>query len=229
MAEVAMNRAWLMVPAALILGGGIATAEPKDRPTLSVLTFTAGGGLLSPPETAELADDLASRLVETGRFRVLPREWLAGEPAASSDLTALREAARHAGVRYLVSASVTNLNERPSPAPRALGAARAILALRAPRGRAPIPCGSPRARPSLALVEARVIDAGTGAVVRTSVLRVRLGMSPAAAGCGGGAVAPIASLIASRSRPELDGLKSANQNIASSLVLPGDQRHSVTQ
>ena len=226
-----MNRAWLMVSAALILGGGVATAEPEDRPTLSVLTFTAGRALLSPSETAELADDLASRLVETGRFRVLPREWLAPEPAASSSLTALREAARHAGVRYLVSASVTNLNDRPSPAPRALGAARAILTLRAPRGRAPIPCAPPRARPSLTLVETRVIDAETGAVVRTSVLRVRLGVSPSAAipGCGGGVVAPVTSLIATRSRPEVDSLKRANQDIASSLALPDDQRHSGTQ
>ena len=226
-----MNRAWLMVPAALIIGAGVATAEPEDRPTLSVLPFTAGRGLLSPAEAAELADDLASRLVETGRFRVLPREWLMPDPAASSELTALREAARHAGVRYLVSAVVTSVNDRPSPAPTAIGAARAILALRAPRPRVLIPCGPARARPSLAMVETSVIDAGTGVVVRTSVLRVRLGVSPTAAiaGCGGGTVPPIASLIASRSRPELDSLKSANQDIASSLVLPDDRRHSATQ
>ena len=225
-----MNRAWLMVPAALILGSSVATAEPEDRPTLSVMTFTAGRGLLSPSETVELADDLASRLVETGRFRVLPREWLTPDPAASSERIILRAAARDAGVRYLVSAAVTSLNDRPSPAPRAIGAARAILALRAPRSRVPMPCGPARARPSFALVETSVIDAWTGAVVRTSVLRVRLGVSPTAAipGCGGGAVAPIASLIASRSRPEVDSLKGANQDIASSLVLPGDQRHSVT-
>ena len=218
-----MKRASLTVSVAVLLGSAVATAEPDDRPTLSVPAFTARQGLLSPPEAAELADDLASRLVETGRFRVLPREWLAPEAAGSSELTALREAARHAGVRYLVAVSVTDLNARPSfPVPRALaGPARAILAVGAAR-RGRVPCGPTRAHPSFALVETRVIDAGTGAAVRTLVLRVRLGMSPTAAipGCGGGAAPPVAALIAARTRPEFDSLKSANQDVASSLVLP---------
>jgi hypothetical protein len=45
----------------LLLGSAVAKAEPDDPPKLSVLAFTARQGLLSPPETAELADDLASR------------------------------------------------------------------------------------------------------------------------------------------------------------------------
>lgn len=45
----------------MLLGSAVAKAEPDDPPRLSVLAFTARQGLLSPPETAELADDLASR------------------------------------------------------------------------------------------------------------------------------------------------------------------------
>jgi hypothetical protein len=211
-----MNRAWLTVTATLLIGGSVVTAT-DGRPTLSVLAFTAGRGLLSPTEGADLADDLASRLVETGRFRVLPREWLA--PEALSEPAALRAAARQAGVRYLVSATVTPLNDRPSPAPIALaGAARAILAARSRR--APLPCSPARARQSFALIETRVIDGDTGAVVRTSVLRVRLSAAVAIPACGGGATAPVAALIGSRSRPELDSLKSANKEIADSLTLP---------
>lgn len=226
-----MKRASLTVAVALLLGSGAAKAEPDDRPTLSVLAFAAGQGLLSPVEAAELADDLAGRLVETGRFRVLPREWLAPAAGGPSALTALRQAARLAGVRYLVAASVTDLSGRPSPqAPRALsGPARAILALGAAR-RGRVPCAATRSQASIALVEVRVIDALTGAVGRTSLLRVRLGIPPPTAipGCGGGAPAPLAAFVAAKARPVLDSLKSANQDVADGLVIPEDPRHSVT-
>ncbi len=219
-----MNRPCLTILAALLMGSPAALGGADERPTLSVLPFTAGREFLSPAETAELADDLASRLVETGRFRLLPREWLAPDRAEAFNLTNRREAARRAGVRYLVSASISGPGAAHSPAPTALSsAARAVLASTSAR-RSP-PCLSVRPRQSFALVEARVIEAETGDIVRTSVIRVRL--APPAAlptGCARGSVVSIAARVVSRSRPTLDSFKSANVDIARHLVLPEQER-----
>jgi hypothetical protein len=217
-----MTRVFLTVAATLAVAGSVATAEADDRPTLSVLPFTASRSALSAQDAAELADDLATRLVETGRFRVLPREWL---PTPAEDVGALaesvsHEAARQTGVGYLLAVSVTGLTAgRPSAPPAILTAGRAMLALGGAR-RPPLRCPPGRPpQPSFVSVQARVINVASGAVVTTSVARVRLGTSLATTalgtGCGGGGAA-----LAAPSRPDVDSLKRANADIASTLALP---------
>ena len=108
-----MRRALLALAAALVVVGSVVSAQEDDRPTLSVAAFAASRSALSLQEAAELADDLAARLVDTGRFRVLPREWLPAPtgPAEASRPAALREAATLAGIAYLVVPS----GSRPAP------------------------------------------------------------------------------------------------------------------
>jgi hypothetical protein len=199
------------------------------------MAFTASRSALSPQNAAELADDLAARLVETSRFRVLPREWLP-TPAhhdASFPPAALREAAVQAGVEYLVFASVTGLAPgHSSPPPAILTAGRAILALSGSR-RAPVRCRPARSvHPSFASVQGRVIDVASGAVVRTSVARARLGTALAAtglnAGCGSVGAAASLALVAAQSQSDVDSLKRANADIASTLNLPARASRSAT-
>ena len=74
-------------------------AERDRRPTLTVICFSG-----VPADTGDaMADVLASQLVETGRYRVMARDWLSATPGnAGSSLAVLRDAAAAAGVEYLV-------------------------------------------------------------------------------------------------------------------------------
>src|SRR5262245_45623269 len=131
---------WLCVP-------GRAHAQTAVQPTVTVAPFA---GVRSDKDANALADELAMRLVETGRFRVLTREWL---PLARRDgrptIDAVRAAAVSAGVQYVVTAETRTsarplgVGLRPLPMPRApmppsgIGpAARQVAMARAARGRA---------------------------------------------------------------------------------------------
>jgi hypothetical protein len=86
--------------AGLVSGGSVnRMAERDPRPTLTVVSFS---GVPSQSGDA-MADELASQLVETGRYRVLTRDWLsASSTGAKPSLAVLRDAAAAAGVEYLV-------------------------------------------------------------------------------------------------------------------------------
>jgi hypothetical protein len=216
-----------MVPAVLVLAAATVRAGQDDRPTLSVVALTATRSSFPADQALELADDLAMRLVDTGRFRVLPAEWLtAADLARRMTPEALRQAADDAGVRYLVSGSITDIMSRTSATPRTiLGAAGAILAQRHV-SRLPVRCALPPPVQQFQSVEVRVVDVASGAVVRTAVARTR----PSAAGLSGGAClgAPgFPGLAAARgpARPDLTSLKLANAEIASTLTLPAPAAH----
>jgi TolB-like protein len=87
-----------------LLGVGAArpVAETDPRPTLAVVSFK---GPDIPPETGDaMADELATQFVETGRYRVLHRNWLmAAAGPGNTSVAALREAAAAANIRYLVT------------------------------------------------------------------------------------------------------------------------------
>ena len=218
-----MPRTCVMATLALILGGAGLRANQDDRPALSVLAFAATRQSFTAEQALELADDLSTRLVDTGRFRVLPTEWLAGAGASPRvPVAAVRRAAREAGVRYLVSASVSDVTSRTAPTPRTiLGTASAILA-RHQTPYFPVRCAPPPRVQQFSTVQVTVVDAHSGAIVRTVVARTRPS-SDALAGptspcLGGGGFAGPAS---TRNRqPSLETLKLANAEIATTLTLP---------
>lgn len=117
-----------------------AQRESDSRPTLAVVSFNG-----VPTETGDaMADELAAQFVETGRYRVMPRTWLtAPTESRHTPLTALREAAAAANIKYLV-----------------MGEAQHGMSL-----------GS-TAR-DLLFLEVRVISVATGDVVRTATGRTQ--------------------------------------------------------
>jgi TolB-like protein len=121
------------------LGSSNAAAQGPVLPTVTVMAFD--GPIPAKTRTA-MADELAARLQDTGRFRVLAREWLRAAPDnAHPSLAAARTAARSAGVQYLV-----------------LGEARVARS------------AGPGSRAVLCL-EVRLVSVATGEVVRTAVGR----------------------------------------------------------
>ena len=123
------------------VGSANAVAERDARPTLTVIAFSG-----VPSDTGDaMADVLASQLVETGRYRVLTRNWLPVKPGASQpSLAALRDAAAEAGVEYLV-----------------LGQGRQARSLG-------------QARPDVLYLDVRVVSVATGEVVRTATGRSQM-------------------------------------------------------
>lgn len=72
---------------------------------------------MPPPHFGEtVADPLASRLVETGAFRVFDRLVLpgGGQPGRSASFEAIRELAQQAGVDYVVLGAVTTFGNEKS-------------------------------------------------------------------------------------------------------------------
>jgi hypothetical protein len=101
------NRREPLIITALVAGMlGIGAAQPMAesdaRPTLAVVSFT-GTGL--PPELGDaMADELTAQFVDTGRYRVMPRDWLmASAGPARASLAQLRESAAAARIGYLVT------------------------------------------------------------------------------------------------------------------------------
>jgi curli biogenesis system outer membrane secretion channel CsgG len=143
-------------------------AQAAIQPAVTVVAFDADQSTgFSLEERQDMADELAVRFVETGRFRVLEREWLPvrKDTPGPLPLTALRAAATSAGVEYLVLGCVRRASAFTTRPP---GPGSALL--RAMAG------GSRFGRPSAPYesflsVSVRVIDVTSGAVVRTSVAR----------------------------------------------------------
>ena len=82
------------------------------RPTMTVADFdTDRTGWMPPPRLGTtLAEMLTDRLVATGRYRMMDREWLLSAQDGHVPFPQLVERAAGAGVDYLVAGSVTRLS-----------------------------------------------------------------------------------------------------------------------
>jgi hypothetical protein len=212
-----MLRALVAIVVSLVIGRAVAAAQDDNRPALSVMPFSASAGLLSADESLDLADDLASRLVETGRFRVLLRGWLPVSPDShgATSPEALRAAARQARLDYLLFGSIAG-SAKPRVAPAPVRSLRTILALTGAR-RPSAPCRPVPPAQAVATITARLVEVASGATVRTFVLRAPLGA--AARGfpgtcSGGGGLAAVATAL---SPTDLERLERSNRDIAGAL------------
>ena len=134
--------------AAVIAGGfvlasaaGLA-ARQAPAPSVAVVGFAVdSASKLSPQATDAMTDKLATDLVESGRFRVLDREWLGPEAVSVQrlPLARLRESANAAGVDYLIVGRVSKFSQRQrygTPGPivlRPFGQPFARYAMASPR------------------------------------------------------------------------------------------------
>ena len=155
---------------ACMFGGWLSFSAPlvaqHTQPSVSVVTFEGSG---APREARDaMADELAARLVDTGHFRVLHREWLPHESDDVPALDVLRAAAQSVKVDYLVLGTIRQSARVPPPqssvmASRGFGPAlgRSIL----------LPLAAPPQRvrqQTTVVVSVRVVDVTTADVVRTA-------------------------------------------------------------
>jgi curli biogenesis system outer membrane secretion channel CsgG len=113
-----MNRAALLLSCSLVAAPALAAAQEivTPRPSVTVATFdTDRTGWMPPPHLGEtLAELLADRLIGTGAFRVVDRQWLVS--ASSSDgvgrvpFAHVVDRASQAGVDYVIAGAVTRLS-----------------------------------------------------------------------------------------------------------------------
>lgn len=150
----------------LWLGPSHLIAQQATQPSVSVVTFDGSG---TPPDTRDaMADELAARLVDTGHFRVLHREWFPHGSDQAPELDALRAIAKSVDVDYLVLGSIRQSTRVPP----------ASSSVMASRGFSPVISGPPLlARPvrqspapqqTTVVVNVRVVDVMTADVVRTA-------------------------------------------------------------
>lgn len=146
------------------------TAGPAARqlpaPSVTVVRFVVdSASKLSPQSADAMTDKLAIDLVESGRFRVMDREWLGPEAvkAQRMPLARVRDAASTAGVDYLIVGMVSKFTERPkygTPGPIVLH----------PFGRpfaryATVPQQKVSRRVDYLRVSLEIVDAKTGSVL----------------------------------------------------------------
>ena len=149
-------------------------ARQAPAPTITVVGFTTdSASKLSPDTTGAMTDKLAVDLVESGRFRVMDREWLGAEiDAGRLPLGRLREAAKAAGVDYLVLGRVVRFTERPNlgtpppvrSSPSPFGPR--VQPFRQPFAGYPMTPARPVSRPVDYLrVRLEIVDASTGSIL----------------------------------------------------------------
>jgi curli biogenesis system outer membrane secretion channel CsgG len=149
-------------------------SQVPRQPTLTVVTFDADrSAKLSQGERDAAADELATRLVESGCYRVLEREWLPVPRDARGPLplSTLRAAAASAGVEYLVLGSVSRsltTSVRPRPAGMALAVVGAMAGKATPFFLRPFVHPPVASREALVSLNVRVIDVSSGVLVRTT-------------------------------------------------------------
>ena len=102
---------WLFVgPVGLV-------ARQAPAPSVAVIGFAADPrATLSQDAIGAMTDKLALDLVESGRFRVMDREWL-GPEILNAPLARVRDAATAAGVDYLVVGKISKFTETTKSAP----------------------------------------------------------------------------------------------------------------
>jgi len=156
---------------ACMFGGWVSCSAPvvaqHAQPSVSVVTFDGTG---APRDARDaMADELAARLVDTGHFRVLHREWLPHESDQVPALEVLRAAAQSVNVDYLVLGTIRQSTNTPAPRSRVMQArgfgpsvgGQVVLPMR--------PMPPPRGRQQMTIViDVRVIDVMTADVVRTA-------------------------------------------------------------
>ena len=90
-------------------------ARQAPAPSVAVVGFAVDSASKLPPQATDaMADKLAIDLVESGRFRVLDREWLGPEAVNVQrlPLARVRESANAAGVDYLIVGKVSKFSQR---------------------------------------------------------------------------------------------------------------------
>jgi curli biogenesis system outer membrane secretion channel CsgG len=154
-----------------VLGGWLGLgapigAQPANQPSVSVVTFDGEG---APREARDaMADELAARLVDTGHFRVLHREWLPHESDEVPALNALRAAARSVNVDYLVLGTIRQSTRVPPPQSSVM-ASRGFSPVFARPMLLPIaPASRPTRQQTTVVVDVRVVDVTTADIVRTA-------------------------------------------------------------
>lgn len=156
--------------------GAVSLVEPAHLlagqpipPAVSVVAFDGQG--TSQRDREAMADELAARLVDTRRFRVMPREWLpADRENPDPTVGALFESAKAARIDYLIFGTA-----RQYTTPLRSGPPPLLLAALAMRGRLVGPAAllfpalsaaTPRVQTVLT-VHVRVVDVTTEDEVRT--------------------------------------------------------------
>jgi hypothetical protein len=153
--------------------GTLAAQDEVRRPTVTVVSFEGPG---AQERLDAMADELAMRLVETGRFRVLEREWLpVPTGSARPSVAVLRDAAAAAGVEYLVLGSVRPCLGGPISGPITIGGP---LLGGVRLGSRTLIRPASTSRPPSVSVNVRVVDVSSGDVVRTSVAGGEASASP---------------------------------------------------
>jgi hypothetical protein len=150
--------------------GPVAVAQHATPPSVTVVTFE---GSAAPREARDaMADELAARLVDTGHFRVLHREWLPHESTDVPALDVLRAAAGSVGVDYLVLGSIRQSTSAPAAhvsvmTSGAFGPAfgRPVMALPRPRAM------QPAREQTTVVVNVRVVDVTSADIVRTATVQ----------------------------------------------------------
>jgi TolB-like protein len=114
---MAVRKSLLVVTSILALGSSL-SAQQQPAPTVTVVGFQADQGAhVSPKVLDAMTEDLALRLIESGRYRALDRTWLGIESgSALGPLAEMRRAALDASVDYLVVGRISLFSEVQRPA-----------------------------------------------------------------------------------------------------------------
>lgn len=148
------------------LGPSLLIAQHATQPRVTVVTFEGSG---APRDVRDaMADELAARLVDTGHFRVLHREWFPHDSDQVPELDALRATAKSVNVDYLVLGSIRESTRVP-PASSSVMTSRAFSP--AVAGPAMLPRQARQSRApeqTTVVVNIRVVDVTTADVVRTA-------------------------------------------------------------
>ena len=138
------------------------SAASQSRPTLAIVDFetTPAGSVLPPPHMGSaLAGLMLDRLVASGQDRVLDGRWLKIDLATDRDtnLDAVMEYAKSAGVDYLVLGSMTQFSAESRR--RTYGGAFVV----------PLIAGVRRQKTELVVgITVRVVDVRSGEVATTA-------------------------------------------------------------
>ncbi len=150
------------------LGPATLSARQPIQPAVSVVAFDGPG--IARGDREAMADELASRLVESGRFRVMPREWLpADRENDDPSMSALFDSAKSVCVEYLIFGTVHQSMVAIAPPQRSAILAASGMRLLAPSHGVFMP--APRLVPSQKIVfsvSVRIVDVATSDVVRTA-------------------------------------------------------------
>jgi hypothetical protein len=207
--------------ALILLTATAALGADPPNPSVAVIGFDGAAGVrVSPTDSAALADDLAAKLADTGRFRVLPLEWLPGGQPDNRprSIEALRSEARRAGVEYLITGSISRVRGKGGArlSPMSVLVFAAGLRMGSP---ALLRCAPVTHADGTLSIQARAIDVDSGRVIRTSLAESH---RPVASSTGGCVPRPPVRMVDVGSPSQMDGLRQANGDIASVLQLPAD-------